>query len=63
MTRALVEIVTNYWRHYRGLNSESLVVTPIMCDTSDFDIEAILGQRHEKIFRAIYYASRTLNEA
>ena len=35
----------------------------IMCDSSDFAIGAVLGQRKEKIFRAIYYASRTFNEA
>ena len=34
-----------------------------MCDASDFAMGAILGQRKEKIFRAIYYASRTFNEA
>ena len=35
----------------------------VMCDTSDFAMGAVLGQRKEKIFRAIYYASRTFNEA
>ena len=35
----------------------------IMCDASDFTMGAVLGQRKEKIFRAIYYASRTFNEA
>ena len=35
----------------------------IMCDDSDFAMGAVLGQRKEKIFRAIYYASRTFNEA
>ena len=35
----------------------------IMCDASDFAMGAVLGQRKEKIFRAIYYASKTLNEA
>ena len=35
----------------------------VMCDASDFAMGAILGQRKEKIFRAIYYASRTFNEA
>ena len=34
-----------------------------MCDSSDFAMGAVLGQRKEKIFRAIYYASRTFNEA
>ena len=35
----------------------------IMCDASDFAMRATLGQRKEKIFRIIYYASRTFNEA
>ena len=35
----------------------------IMCDASDFVMGAALGQRKEKIFRIIYYASRTFNEA
>ena len=47
-----------------------IVVTPTwnepfetMCDASDFVVGAVLGQRREKIFRLIYYASKTLNEA
>ena len=35
----------------------------MMCDASDFAMGAVLVQRKEKIFRAIYYASRTFNEA
>ena len=35
----------------------------IMCDASDFAMGAVLGQRKEKIFRVINYASRTFNEA
>ena len=35
----------------------------IKCDVSDFAMGAVLGQRKEKIFRTIYYASRTFNEA
>ena len=35
----------------------------VMCDASDFAIGAVLGQRRDKLFRAIYYASWTLNEA
>ncbi|GJZ01890.1 reverse transcriptase domain-containing protein [Tanacetum coccineum] len=35
----------------------------LMCDTSDFAIGAVLGQRHEKHFRPIHYASKTMNEA
>nr|GEU43799.1 reverse transcriptase domain-containing protein [Tanacetum cinerariifolium] len=35
----------------------------IMCDASDFAIGAVLGQRHEKRFRPIHYASKTLTDA
>ena len=35
----------------------------IMCDVSDYAMRAFLGQRTEKIFRAIYYVSKTFNEA
>ena len=35
----------------------------IMCDASDFAMGAILGQKAEKVFKAIYYASKTFSEA
>ena len=35
----------------------------IMFDASDYAMGAILGQRTEKIFKAIYYASKSFNEA
>jgi hypothetical protein len=35
----------------------------IMCDTSDYAVGAILGQRIDKLPYVIYYASRTLNDA
>ena len=35
----------------------------IMCDASDFTIGAVLGQKAEKVFKAIYYANKTFNEA
>ena len=52
-----------------------LVITPIMvipdlnnefeimCDVRDFAMGAVLGQRTEKIFKAIYYSSKIFNEA
>ena len=52
------------------LISAPIVVAPnwsfpfeLMCDASDFAIGAVLGQKREKIFLVIYYASRTLNDA
>uniref|UniRef100_A0A2N9HHG0 RNA-directed DNA polymerase n=1 Tax=Fagus sylvatica TaxID=28930 RepID=A0A2N9HHG0_FAGSY len=35
----------------------------IMCDASDYAVEAVLGQRKDKKPHVIYYASRTLNSA
>ena len=52
------------------LVSAPIVVTPywelpfeLMCDASDYTIEVVLGQKRERIFEVIYYASRTLNDA
>jgi hypothetical protein len=35
----------------------------IMCDSSDYAVGAVLGQRKEARVHAVYYASKTLNEA
>nr|GEZ76793.1 reverse transcriptase domain-containing protein [Tanacetum cinerariifolium] len=35
----------------------------LMCDASDFVVGAVLGQRIEKHFRLIHYASKTMTEA
>ena len=35
----------------------------IMCDASDYAMGAVPGQKIDKMFRAIYYASKTFNEA
>ena len=35
----------------------------IMCDSSDYAMGAVLGQRKDNKLRVIYYASRTLAEA
>ena len=35
----------------------------IMCDPSDFAMGAVLGKKAEKVFKTIYYASKTFNEA
>ena len=52
------------------LISAPIVVAPdwsfpfeLMCDASDYAIGAVLGQKREKIFQVIYYASRTFNDA
>nr|GEY92157.1 reverse transcriptase domain-containing protein [Tanacetum cinerariifolium] len=52
------------------LMEASILITPnwdlpfeLMCDASDFAIDAVLGQRHEKHFKPIPYASKTMNNA
>lgn len=52
------------------LISAPVVVAPdwslpfeIMCDASDTAVGAVLGQRKNKVFYTIYYASRTLDDA
>ena len=35
----------------------------IRCDVSDYAMGAVLGHKSDKMFRAIYYASKTFNEA
>nr|GFA63331.1 hypothetical protein [Tanacetum cinerariifolium] len=35
----------------------------LMCDASDFPVEAVIWQRIEKHFRPIHYASKTMTEA
>ena len=45
-----------------NLTEAPIVVAPNW-DASDYAVGAILGQRRDNIFRPIYYASKTLNEA
>ena len=35
----------------------------IMCNASDYAMGVVLGQKTDKMFRAIYYASKSFNEA
>jgi len=35
----------------------------LMCDTSDYVVGVVLGQRKGRVFHAIYYASKVLNDA
>nr|GEW43131.1 reverse transcriptase domain-containing protein [Tanacetum cinerariifolium] len=54
----------------KKLTDASILIAPnwdlpfeLMCDASDFSIGAVVGQRHEKHFRPIHYASKTLTDA
>jgi len=35
----------------------------LMCDASDYAIGVVLGQRKGRVFHAIYYANKVLNDA
>nr|GEV13972.1 reverse transcriptase domain-containing protein [Tanacetum cinerariifolium] len=54
----------------RKLTESLILIAPdwdmpfeLMCDASDFAIGAVLGQRQDKHFRPIHYASKTMTEA
>ena len=53
-----------------SLVSAPVITTPnwgqefeLMCDASDYAVGAVLGQRKGRVFHAIYYASKVLNDA
>ncbi|GJR09336.1 reverse transcriptase domain-containing protein [Tanacetum coccineum] len=54
----------------RKLTKAPILIAPdwdlpfeLMCDASDFAIGAVIGQRKNKHFQPIHYASKTMNEA
>nr|GEX73925.1 retrovirus-related Pol polyprotein [Tanacetum cinerariifolium] len=54
----------------RKLTEAPILIAPdwdmpfeLMCDASNFSIGAVLGQRQDKHFRPIHYASKTMTEA
>nr|GEW18266.1 reverse transcriptase domain-containing protein [Tanacetum cinerariifolium] len=54
----------------RNLTEAPILIAPdwdmpfeLMCDASDFAIGAVLGQRQDKNFRPIHYASKTMTAA
>ncbi|GJY68183.1 reverse transcriptase domain-containing protein [Tanacetum coccineum] len=55
---------------WKNLTKAPILIAPdwdlpfeLMYGASDFAIGAVLGKRHEKHFRPIHYASKTMNEA
>ncbi|KAL8145225.1 hypothetical protein AgCh_003427 [Apium graveolens] len=60
----------SFYRIKNALVSAPIIQPPdwnlpfkIMCDASDYAVGAVLGQRKDKVLYAIYYASKTLDEA
>nr|GFB71259.1 retrovirus-related Pol polyprotein from transposon 17.6 [Tanacetum cinerariifolium] len=49
----------------KGIEVDKAKIEPfeLMCDASDFAVGPVLGQRIEKHFRPIHYASKTMTEA
>jgi len=54
----------------KKLSSAPVIVAPdwatpfeLMCDASNVALGAVLGQRRNKVFHSIYYASKTLQRA
>ncbi|XP_073153025.1 uncharacterized protein [Henckelia pumila] len=54
----------------KALISAPIMIVPdwkepfeVMCDASDYAVRGVLGQIRDKVFRAIYYVSRTLDGA
>nr|GEX54038.1 reverse transcriptase domain-containing protein [Tanacetum cinerariifolium] len=68
LQRAKVDVIANL-PHPTTVKAPILIVPnwdlpfELMCDASDFAISAVLGQRHEKHFKPIHYASKTMNDA
>lgn len=65
------EACVSTFEHLKGKLTSALVITApdwdlpfeLMCDASDYAVWAVLGQRKEKMFHVIYYASKTLTDA
>ncbi|GKD47915.1 reverse transcriptase domain-containing protein, partial [Tanacetum coccineum] len=52
-----------YWKLPILIAQTGTYTLSLCADEADFAIGAVLGQRHEKHFRPIHYASKTMNEA
>ena len=64
------ECLESFHRLKQALTSAPIIQPPdwnlpfeIMCDASDFAVGAVLGQRKDNKLHAIYYASKTLDDA
>nr|GEX62018.1 hypothetical protein [Tanacetum cinerariifolium] len=64
------ECADAFQTHKRKLSEALILIIPdwdmpfeLMCDAIDFAIREILGQRQDKHFRPIHYASKTMTEA
>ncbi|GJR83115.1 reverse transcriptase domain-containing protein [Tanacetum coccineum] len=70
MIEKTMEVFMDDFSANKKLTEAPILIAPnwdqpfeIMCDASDYAIGAVLGQRVEKHFRPIHYASKTMTEA
>ncbi|GJZ77441.1 retrovirus-related pol polyprotein from transposon 17.6 [Tanacetum coccineum] len=70
VTKAKIELHLAFHYIEKKLTEAPILIAPnwdqpfeIMCDASEYAIGAVLGQRIEKDFRSIHYASKTMTEA
>ncbi|GJW94526.1 reverse transcriptase domain-containing protein [Tanacetum coccineum] len=70
MIEKTMECIDSFNTLKRKLTEAPILIAPdwdlpfeLMCDASDFAIGAVLGQRKNKHFQPIHYASKTMNEA
>nr|GFD15324.1 reverse transcriptase domain-containing protein [Tanacetum cinerariifolium] len=64
------ECIKAFWTLKDKLTEAPILIAPnwdqpfeLMCDASNFAVGAVLGQRIDKHFRPIHYASKTMNHA
>nr|GEY81526.1 reverse transcriptase domain-containing protein [Tanacetum cinerariifolium] len=70
MIEQTMEVFMNDFSVFGKLTEAPILIAPnwdqpfeLMCDASDIAVGAVLGQRIEKHFRPIYYASKTMTGA
>nr|GEW24535.1 reverse transcriptase domain-containing protein [Tanacetum cinerariifolium] len=70
MIEQTMEVFMGDFSVFEKLTEAPILIAPdwdqpfeLMCDASDFAVGAVQGQRIEKHFRPIHYASKTMNEA
>nr|GEU71367.1 reverse transcriptase domain-containing protein [Tanacetum cinerariifolium] len=69
MVEKTMEVFMDDFSVFEKLTKAPILIAPnwdlpfeLMCDASDFAIGAVLGKRHEKHFRPIHYARKTMTD-
>ncbi|GJU53295.1 reverse transcriptase domain-containing protein [Tanacetum coccineum] len=61
--KLIPERTVTEWREPIMIKPDWSLQFEIMCDSSDYAVREVLGQRIDKHFKPIHYASKTMNEA